>query len=466
MSLSALCILLAATGTLATLLAAALWVRAWRGKATGWASCCRRCGFRLQGLNPRSSACPECGLQLDAAATLRPVTRSNDPRRWRHAVAATTAALLMLWFAQPTQLFRAGRWLCSNLPNALLIDALEVMPSVAAAEITQRLQQDAWSDDQMARLAHAAAVIAAANPDDRPGPGARVLSAFAPAWRERPQLLADALRTALAGVQLVAGSPRACKPDGAFIVTTILPSTQGATWITRNELRLTIETVTVRETDGTMRPLASLRDAARESGREFDGAAFRAPAATGPFECEVRVRLRQPGGGFDAEATARFELRVLDPSMLQVTFAPDAQAAALLRAWLAGATTAVDAPGTGLLVSLPNDFAALQAQPTVIAGALRVTQGELSLDAGRLWIDDALPTISLFAAPMPAALDRSRPATLRFTPDLPFAMGVASSSCTALGDTVEVPIALPPPPAQPPPAAAIETAPAPASSAP
>ena len=47
MSLSALSTTLFATGTLITLIAGALWVRAWRGKATGWASCCRRCGFQL-----------------------------------------------------------------------------------------------------------------------------------------------------------------------------------------------------------------------------------------------------------------------------------------------------------------------------------------------------------------------------------------------------------------------------------
>lgn len=446
MSLSALCITLLSIGTLITLWAITLWVRAWRGKATGWASCCRRCGFQLQGLNPRSTACPECGLDLDAAATLRPVTRTNDPRRWRQAFVVTCVGLALLWFGQPTQLFRTGRWICATLPNGLLIGALDVMPSVAAAEIDERLPRGSFDQAQLERLANAAASIAAADPEQRPGPGARVLSAFGSQWPTHPELLASTLRIALAGAQPIAGAPRPCKPDGAFIVTAILPATQGANWITRNELRLKIVSASVRGADGTPRTLVALREPSHESTREFDGAAFRAPSAPGTYACDLRVRMQQPGGGFDAEVSAPFELRVLDPSMLQVTFASDARAANLLRDWIAKATSGVDAPGTGLLVSLPHDFAALQAEPTVIAGALRVVQGDVTLDVGRVWIDAALPTISLFAAVMPPTLDRTQPATLRFTPDLAFAMGVASSSCTALGDTVEVPITLPPPP--------------------
>lgn len=446
MSLSALSITLVAAGTLITLIAGALWVRAWRGKATGWASCCRRCGFQLQGLNPDSRACPECGLDLGAAATLRPVTRRNEPRRWGEAAVATFAGLTLMWIGQPTQLFRTGRSICAALPNGMLIGALETMPSVAAGVIDDRVQQGLFSQQEVGRLAQVAAAVAAANPDERPGPGARVLASLASHHRMDPPTLALALRTALAGVRPLAGSPRACKPDGAFIVTAVLPSAQGASWITRGELRLAIVAASVREADGTVRPLASLTADPRGASREFDGAAFRAPSTPGTHAGEIRVRMRQPDGAFETEATAPFELRVLDPSSVQVTFASDARTATLLREWISKATCALDADGTGLLVSLPPDFTALQARPMAVAGALRLVQGDLSLDAGRIWIDEALPTISIGAVPMPAELDRTRPALLRFTPDLAFAMGVASSSCTALGDTVEAPIVLPPPP--------------------
>ena len=463
MSLSALSTTLFATGTLITLIAGALWVRAWRGKPSGWASCCRRCGFRLQGLNPDSTACPECGLDLHGASALRPIARQRDAARWGHAVIATSAGLLLLWLGQGPPLVRAGRWLCVNMPNGLLVRALPWMPLVATGEVDARIRSGAFTAEQRTALAQTAARIATDQPADRGGPGARVLATLAEVRSLDDATLCETLRTTLAGVTPVAGTPRACKPEGAFIVTATLPATQPAIWVTRNELRLTITSASVREADGTLRPLAPISAEARGSTREFDGTAFRAPSAPGTFEGELRVRMQRPGGGFEAEATAPFQLRVVDPSMVQVTFAPNARTASLLREWLGKGSCAVDAPGTGLLVSLPGDSTSLQAEPVTIAGALQVVQGDLKLDVGRVWIDDTLPTISLFAAPMPAALDRTKPATLRFVPDQAFAMGVASSSCTALGDVVEVPIALPPPPAAavPPANAAASPSPAP-----
>ena len=446
MSLNALGNILFGIGSLVCMISGGLWMRAWKGRPTAWASCCRRCGFQLRGLNPTTTACPECGLDLRVASALRPVARQADPVRWGLAVVATILGLLLVQLGSGRSLLRVGRWTCANLSDARLVDAFGVLPTLAATELDARIRSGRFEKEQVAAAADAAAADAAANPTDRGGAGARVLTALRDHHELSPETLTRTLRTTLAGVTPRGGSPRPCRPGGGFIVTASLPSTQGAIWVTRNELLLSITAASVVDAEGVERSLDLLTSGAEGSRREFDGAAFRAPSTPGTYAGRMRITLTQPGGGFSLDTTAPFELTVLDPTQVRVRLASNPPAAQLVREWLGKATLSADAAGSALLVSLPRDLSSLQAQSIAFAGLLQVTQGTVQLDAGRVWIDEALPTVSIFAAPMPPGLDRTRSAMLRFVPDMAFAQAMASSSCTVLEETVEVRIPLPPPP--------------------
>ena len=266
MSLSALSNTLLALGTLITLIAGGLWVRAWRGRATGWASCCRRCGFQLHGLNPSSTACPECGLDLRSAAALRPVTRQRVAARWGQAFIATLAGLILLWLGLGTPLVRGGRWMCVHLSNAMLARALPLMPIVATGEVDARLRSGAFSAQERLALARTATGMATEQPEERGGPGARVLATLVEVGALDDAALADTLRATLKDVQPFAGTPRACKPEGAFIVTARLPAIQPAAWISRNELRLAITGAAVRGPGGAPSRSCRTRSGARCAG--------------------------------------------------------------------------------------------------------------------------------------------------------------------------------------------------------
>ncbi len=433
-------------GVLTTLVAGMLWMRAWRGRITGWKSCCRKCGFELRGLNPHAAACPECGASLTSAAALRPAARQNEPWRWWVALTATSLGVLMIWMGQRAQITVAGRWLCSVMPTPLLLSSLDSMPRFAGAELRDRVEAGAIPDELLPDLTHRLAEAAAANPAMRPAEIANALATLRTQGRMSNAAVGDALQVTLAGVQPLAGQPKPCKPGGTFIATASLPSVQGTAWITSSELRLAITGALVRVADGSWRTLDTVAPGDRPA-REFDGAAFRAPAEPGTFDCELRISMQQPGRGFRADASVPFRLTVVDPSQLKLDFRSDAAMAARVREWLARGSAELDADGVRLRVSLPGDVRPLQSEAMAIGGRLLVVQDAVALDVGRVWIDGTTPTVILTPAAMPAALDRSRPATLRLQPDPEVALALASSSTAVMRDQCEVPVALPPPPA-------------------
>ena len=173
MALSTVASILFGIGLLLALLAAWLWVRAWRGRVTSWRSCCSRCGFELRGLNPRSTACPECGANLQAAAALRPATRQRDPRRWAAAIAITLPAAALLWLGNVPRLVQGGNWICRLLPTGALIDLLPHAPRMAGPQLCKRLEAARITPEQMPALQLAAASAALDSPRAAAGDAAR-----------------------------------------------------------------------------------------------------------------------------------------------------------------------------------------------------------------------------------------------------------------------------------------------------
>ena len=449
MSLSSAASLLLTSGVLATLVAGALWMRAWRGRVTGWTTCCGRCGFELRGLNPGGTACPECGHSL-AKASLRPATSETVPWRWAAAIMMTSLGVALLWLGHPARLLNGGRSLCAWLPDSLLLVAYEAMPRVAMLEVETRLVDGRMQGGELERAARTAAAIAAAAPTQRPGEGGRILGRLADLRRLSPELTTELLTTCLAGVNPVAGEPRPVRAGNLFIVTTRLPNTQSAEWVNRSTLVLTIERASLKAPDGSAIELKQNATFQQRPRREFDGAAFEAPQAPGEYEGVLTVAMQQPNGSFRSTGTAPFRLRVVDPSQIKVEVVPVPDLAEALKAWAGGASSACDASGK-LVVSMPGDISSLQRENAAIGSRVLVEQDGLQLEVGRVWIDMTAPSIELSAVAIPDALDRSRPATLRIEPDAGFALSKAASSCTVLADTVRVPLKLPPPPAPLPP---------------
>ncbi|MBM4007481.1 MAG: hypothetical protein FJ292_08000 [Planctomycetes bacterium] len=444
MSLSAAASLLLASGVLATLVAGALWMRAWRGRVTGWTTCCGRCGFELRGLNPGGTACPECGDSL-AKASLRPATSESVPWRWAAAIMMTSLGVALLWLGHPARLLNGGRSLCAWLPDSALLIAFETMPRVAMPELETRLVDGRMEGDALQAAGRAAAAIAAASPNQRPGEGGRILGRLADLRRLPPALTTELLTTCMQGVNPVAGEPRPVRAGNLFIVTTRLPNTQNAAWVNRSTLVLTIEKATLKATDGSVAELTQNATFPQRPRREFDGAAFEAPRLPGDYEGTLTVSMRQPDGPFHATGTAPFKLHVVDPSQIKVEMVPMPELASMLKSWAGGASSACDASGK-LIVSMPGDIATLQREDAAIGSRVLVEQDGLQLEVGCVWIDMTAPAIELSAVAMPDALDRTRPATLRIEPDAGFALSKAASSCTVLADTVRVPLQLPPPP--------------------
>jgi hypothetical protein len=455
MGLSTAASVVLVSGALATLVAGALWMRAWRGRVTGWATCCGKCGFELQGLNPGATLCPECGQSL-ARATLRPAASEAEPWRWGLALTVTSVGVVLLWLGQTTRLLNAGRAACAWLPNGALLLAFESVPRAALPEMDARISDGRLQGSQLIETARIAAAMAAANQQNRIGEGARLLNRLSEPGRMDAKLTAEVLATCLQGVDPVAGQPKPARTGSLFIATARLPILQGTQWISRPVLTLTIEGASLKMPDGSEMDLAPVSDAERRSRREFDGAAFRAPTQVGQYTGTLRVRMEQPGGGFKAIGAAPFLLKVVDPTQITVESRPDAELAKALEAWARMASASCDASGK-LVVSLPGDITPLQASATCVAARVLVEQDGLQLEVGRVWIDETSPGIELTAVGMPDALDRQRPATLRFEPDAAFALSKAASDCVVMRDPVSVPLALPAPS---PPAAAPSPAPA------
>jgi hypothetical protein len=437
-----------ACGALATLVAGALWLRAWRGRVTGWKTCCGRCGFELRGLNPGAIACPECGHAL-RNATLRPASSAQDPWRWALAISVTALGAAMLWLGQPARLLNSGRQLCAWLPNPLLLVAFEAMPRAAVDEIESRVAERRMDGDAIAEVARCAADMAAASPRERSGVAGRLLSRLSELGSLDPSLTADLLSTCLAGVEPIAGQPKPARLGGLFIVTARLPVLQGTQWIGRRTVHLTIDGAEVRLPDGSARRLDPVAGTESASTREFDGAAFHAPDQIGDFEGTLRIRMQQPGGAFSARASVAFALRVVDPSQIDIQLKPNPTAARAVANWAREAGATCDASGK-LVVSLPGDVLPLQQLPVAIAMRALVEQDGLQFEVGHVWVDETSPLIELQAVAMPEALDRSRAATLRLEPDAAWALAKASSSCVVLSEPVRVPLTLPPAPAAPP----------------
>lgn len=447
MGLTSVASIVLVCGVLATLVAGALWMRAWRGRVTGWRTCCGRCGFELHGLNPGASVCPECGQGLQSA-TLRPAAAESDPWRWALAVSTTLIGVALLWLGQPARLLQAGRQFCTWLPDPLLMTAFETMPRAAMPELEARVREGKLGPAEIAEAARRATNLATESPRDRVGQGGLLLSRLAELSLLEPDVAARTLEACLKGVDLVAGQPKPARPGGLFIVTVRLPALQGTQWIGRRMLSLTIESATERLPNGSTMPLERISDPSRAMRREFDGAAFRAPESPGSHEIVLGVRMEQPGGGFRSSASARLTLQVVDPSQIKVDLKPDPDAAKVVAAWAASASSAMDASGR-MLLSIPGDIAPLQDLPESIAARALVEQDGLRLEAGRVWIDDTAPSIELQSVALPAVIDRTRPAVLCIEPDAAWALVKAPSSCSVLADVVRVPLKLPPPPAPP-----------------
>jgi hypothetical protein len=456
MNLSSAASLLLASGVLATLVAGALWTRAWRGRVTGWTTCCGRCGFELRGLNPGGTACPECGHSL-TRASLRPATSETVPWPWAAAIMMTSLGVALLWLGHPLRLLNGGRSLCAWLPDSLLLVAYEVMPRVAMLEIETRLVDGRMEGAELETAARTAAAIAAAAPTQRPGEGGRILGRLADLRRLPPELTAELLTTCLAGVDPVAGEPRPVRAGNLFIVTTRLPNTQSAEWVNRSTLVLTIEKASLKAPDGSVIELTQNAAFQQRPRREFDGAAFEAPQVPGDYTGVLTVSMQQPNGTFRATGNAPFTLRVVDPSQIKVEVVSVPDLAGALKVWASGASAACDASGK-LIISMPGDISPLQREDAAIASRVLVEQDGLQLEVGRVWIDMTAPAIELSAVAIPDAMDRNRPATLRIEPDTGFALSKAASSCTVLAAIVRVPLKLPPPPAPAPPASLTPTA--------
>lgn len=441
MSLSLAASMVLVVGALTTLVAGALWTRAWRGRVTGWKSCCGACGFELRGLNPCATACPECGRGL-SGATLRPAASERDPWRWALAIAVTALGITLVWLGRPGALLSGARMLCTPLPDRLLLPAFEFAPRAAFPELERRVLEGSLDPSEVADAARRAARLSAANPRDRIGDAGRLLVRLDAQNLIDAALATELLPTCLGGTDLVAGQPRPPKPGGLFIATARLPLLQGTQWIGQRSVQLTIETAEVDMPDGSVQRLERVSNPERALRREFDGAAFKAPDSTGRFGGRLGIRLQQPGGGFVSQAQAAFELEVVDPSKIRMDPKPDAAAARALEAWARQASSSCDVSGK-LVVSLPGDLTALQELQVSIAARLLVEQDGLQLEVGRIWVDETAPSVELVAVPMPEALDRSRSATLVLKPDLELALAKASSSGSMLSETVSVPIGLP-----------------------
>ena len=469
MALSTVASILFGIGLLLALLAAWLWVRAWRGRVTSWRSCCSRCGFELRGLNPRSTACPECGANLQAAAALRPATRQRDPRRWAAAIAITLPAAALLWMGHVPRLVQGGNWICRLLPTGALIDLLPHAPRMAGPQLCKRLEAARITLEQMPALQLAAASAALDSPRAAAGDAARLLTDMQQMHLITPAQLPQLLERCLTDVQLHAGAPKPCKPGGALVATVTLPTTQATTWITRDELRLSIQSVQAQLGEAPVQSLERLTRTGQSGTREFDGSIFRAPAVPGRYACTMTVRMESPGdaaNAFRMEAPARFELLVIDPASIDVRFVSNPEYANSVRMWLEMARLDVDEATGRIVPSLPNDVGTLQRPDIAVAGRLTAVQGGNTVDLGRAWIDATIPTIALNPAPLPTAIDRSQPITLVLAPDADFASQMTSTDCNVLADRVEVPMKLPPAPKPPEPAPSAPAAPTPPSTPP
>ena len=474
MALSTVAFILLGIGLLLALLAARLWVRAWRGRVTSWRSCCNRCGFELRGLNPQSTVCPECGANLQSAAALRPATRQRDPWRWAAATAMTLLGIGMLWLGNVTHLVQGGNWICQLLPTGVLIDLLPHAPRMAGPQLFKRLKAANITPEQMPALQLAAANAALDSPRATAGDASDLLTDMQQRHLITTDQLPPLLERCLADVQLHAGAPKPCKPGGALVATVTLPSTQATTWITRDEVRLSIQSVQAQLGEAPAESLERLTRTGQSGTREFDGSIFRAPAAPGRYACTMTVRMESPGdaaGAFRMEAPARFELLVIDPASIDVRFVSNPEYANSVRMWLEMARLDVDEATGRIMPSLPNDVGTLQRPDIAVAGRLTAVQGANTVDLGRAWIDATIPTIALAPAPLPATIDRSQPIALVLAPDADFASLMTSTDCNVMADRVEVPMKLPPaprppetapaapmvPPASPPPTAAAST---------
>jgi len=469
MALSTVASILLGIGLLLALLAVWLWIRAWRGRVTSWRSCCSRCGFELRGLNPRSTVCPECGANLQAAAALRPATRQRDPRRWAAAIAITLPAAALLWLGNVPRLVQGGNWLCRLLPTGALIDLLPHAPRMAGPQLCTRLAAARITPEQMPALQLAAASAALDSPHVSAGDAARLLRDMQQAHLITPAQLPPLLERCLTDVQLHAGAPKPCKPGGALVATVTLPTTQATTWITRDELRLSIQSVQAQLGEAPAQSLERLTRTGQSGTREFDGSIFRAPATPGRYACTMTVRMESPGdttNAFRMEAPARFELLVIDPASIHVQFVSNQEYAGSVRMWLEMAKLDVDEATGRIVPSLPSDVGPLQRPDIAVASRLTAVQGANTVDLGRVWIDPTIPTIALNPAPLPATIDRSQPIALVLAPDADFATLMTSTDCNVLADRVEVPMKLPPAPKPPEPAPSAPTVPPPASTPP
>ena len=469
MALSTVAFILLGIGLPLTVLAVWLWVRAWRGRVTSWRSCCSRCGFELRGLNPRSVACPECGANLQAAAALRPATRQRDPWRWATATAITVVAVAILWLGNVQRLVLVGNWICRMLPTGTLIDLLPHAPRVAGPQLCKRLEAAHVTPEQMPSLQMAAATAALDDPQASAGDPLRLLTDMQQRHLITPTQLPTLLERCLTDVMLRAGAPKPCKPGGALVATVTLPITQATNWITRDELRLSIQSVQAQLGEAPAEALERLTRTGQSGTREFDGSIFRAPAAPGRYACTMTVRMESPGdtaNAFRMEAPARFELLVIDPASIHVQFVSNQEYAGSVRMWLEMAKLDVDEATGRIVPSLPNDVGPLQRPDIAVAGRLAAVQGANTVDLGRAWIDSTIPTIALNPAPLPATIDRSQPIALVLAPDADFAAQMTSTDCNVLADRVEVPMHLPPAPKPPETAPSAPTVPPPAPTPP
>ena len=462
MALSTVALILLGIGLLLTPQAVWLWIRAWRGRVTSWQSCCSRCGFALRGLNPQSIACPECGANLQSAAALRPATRQRDPRRWATATAITGVAAGMFWMGNVPRLVQAGNSICRVLPTGVLINLLPFAPRMAGPQLCKRLEAGHVTPDQIPALQVAASTAALDSSSAPVGEALRLLTDMQQRHLITPTQLPSLLARCLTDVQLLAGAPKPCKPGGALVATVTLPITQATTWITRDELRLSIQSVQAQLGDTPAESLERLTRTGQSGTREFDGSIFRAPAAPGRYACTMTVRMESPGdaaGSFQMERQAHFELLVIDPASIHVQFVSNPEFASSVRMWLQMAKLDVDEATGRIVPNLPNDVGPLQRPDIAMAGRLTAVQGANTVDLGRAWIDATIPTIALNPAPLPATIDRSQPIALVLAPDADFAAQMTSTDCNVLADRVEVPMQLPPAPKPPEPAPSAPTVP-------
>lgn len=453
MGLQTLASILFGAGLLLSAAALGLLVRAWRGRVTGWHSCCDRCGFTLRGLNPDTHACPECGAPLQAAAALRPLTRERDARRWGAAVTAGFAAGTLLWLGSMPRLVHAGVTLCRAWPTDALVWLLPHAPRLAGPPLRERLEARMLGPDQLTLMAVAAAAAAVADAEEPSGEPLQLLAQMQQQGLISAEQLPALLRACLHDAPLTVGRPT-CRSGGAFLLSVSLPPRPSTAWITRDELRVSIAAAEARRADGSVEPLERLTRSGEDGSREFDGSVFRAPIQPGRYQCTLTARMQTPGEAphrFDEQATAPFELLVIDPAAIRVQFVTDAAFAATVRAWLALGSLQVDWATRRVTPTLPGDVGALQRAELTLAARLLATQGEVTIDLGRVWIDPTMPAIALTPAALPGLVDSSKPLALVLAPDADLAAAMASNDCRALADRVECTTTLPAPPPPPPP---------------